>query len=124
MAWVVLLPPGFEAEFAALDEDVQDDLLAKTGWLEIDGPKLGRPHVDTLHGSRHANMKELRFRSASGVWRVAFAFDPDRQAVLLVAGDKAGANQRRFYDRLIAVADERFAAHLNAMADKPGKGRQ
>ena len=50
------------------------------------GSQLGRPRVDTLKGSRHANMKELRFDAADGVWRVAFAFDPKRSAVLLIAG--------------------------------------
>jgi hypothetical protein len=57
-------------------------------------------------------MKELRFDAADGVWRVAFAFDPKRKAVLLVAGDKSGGSQRRFYKQLIAKADERFDAHL------------
>lgn len=74
--------------------------------------RLGRPHVDTLAGSRFPNMKELRFEAADGVWRVAFAFDPDRPAILLVAGDKSGVAQRRFYRALIAKADKRFAAHL------------
>ncbi|BAZ15343.1 hypothetical protein NIES4071_72150 [Calothrix sp. NIES-4071] len=57
-------------------------------------------------------MKELRFKVANGVWRVAFAFDPKRQAILLVAGDKAGTSQKRFYKQLIAKADERFEEHL------------
>ncbi len=75
-------------------------------------PQLGRPRVDTLNGSSHANMKELRFDAADGVWRVAFAFDPRRQAILLVAGDKSGVSERRFYRELIRKADERFDAHL------------
>lgn len=58
------------------------------------------------------NMKEFRFRAANCVWRVAFAFDPRREAILLVAGDKSGVGQTRFYSRLIAIADSRFAAHL------------
>lgn len=57
-------------------------------------------------------MKELRFNAADGVWRVAYAFDPDRRAILLVAGDKSGGSQTRFYARLIRKADERFDAHL------------
>src|SRR6266851_8300425 len=67
---------------------------------------LGRPRVDTLKGSRHANMKELRFDADDGVWRVAFAFDPKRKAILLVAGDKSGGSEKRFYRQLIAKADE------------------
>lgn len=57
-------------------------------------------------------MKELRFRAADGVWRVAFAFDPERKAILLVAADKSGVSARRFYRRLISKADERFSKHL------------
>jgi hypothetical protein len=73
---------------------------------------LGRPRVDTLNGSRHANMKELRFSAADGEWRVAFAFDPGRKAILLVAGDKSGGSEKRFYRELIKKADERFNAHI------------
>jgi hypothetical protein len=57
-------------------------------------------------------MKELRFNADDGVWRAAFAFDPERQAILLVAGDKSGSNERRFYRQLIQKADERFDDHL------------
>lgn len=80
--------------------------------LQIYGPALGRPEVDTLKGSSFANMKELRFRAGGGIWRVAFAFDPQRSAILLIAGDKSGVSQRTFYQRLIAKADSRFAEHL------------
>lgn len=57
-------------------------------------------------------MKELRVRAADGVWRIAFAFDPQRQAILLVGGDKSGVNERRFYRSLIARVDDRFDRHL------------
>ena len=97
-----------DAELAALDELLQDELLAHARLLADFGPNLGRPTVDTLKGSRHPNMKELRFGWQGGVWRVAFAFDPQRQAILLVGGDKGGADQKRFYRRLIAVADDRY----------------
>jgi hypothetical protein len=71
--------------------------------------------VDTLKGSHFSNMKELRFDAADGVWRVAFAFDPRRTAILLIAGDKSGIGERRFYRELIRKADERFQAHLTRM---------
>ncbi len=112
VTWIVELCGDLERELAELDEDVQDELLAHAKLLTTLGPTLGRPRVDTLHGSYHANMKELRFDAAGGVWRVAFAFDPGRRAILLVAGDKAGKSERRFYQRLIAKADRRFDAHL------------
>jgi hypothetical protein len=102
----------FEPEFQALHEDVRTEILALAIVLEQFGPQLGRPRVDTLKGSRHANMKELRFGAADGEWRVAFAFDRRRVAILLVAGDKSGGSQKRFYRELIRKADERFDAHL------------
>jgi hypothetical protein len=82
------------------------------GLLKALGPSLGRPRVDTLKGSKHSNMKELHFDAAGGVWRAAFAFDPKRRAVVVVAGDKRGENEKRFYASLIAKADERFDSHL------------
>jgi hypothetical protein len=102
----------FKPEFDALHEDVRTEVLALSLVIQEFGPQLGRPRVDTLKGSRHANMKELRFSAAGGEWRVAFAFDPRRRAILLVAGDKSGGSQRRFYRELIRKADDRFDAHL------------
>lgn len=63
-------------------------------------------------------MKELRFDAADGVWRVAFAFDPKRKAILLVAGDKSGVSEKKFYKRLIAKADHRLDAHLARLKQK------
>jgi hypothetical protein len=102
----------FLPEFDALDQRVRRELLAFARALQEFGPQLGRPRVDTLKGSRHANMKELRFSAADGEWRVAFAFDPKRSAILLVAGDKSGGSEKRFYRKLIRKADAHFDAHL------------
>ncbi len=63
-------------------------------------------------------MKELRFKIIDGVWRIAFAFDPERKAILLVGGNKVGVNQKRFYKQLIAKADKRFENHLNQLKEK------
>lgn len=115
MAWTVEFGDEFEPEFDELAQAVQDELLAHAVVLERFGPMPGRPHVDRLNGSKHANMKELRFDADDGVWRVAFAFDPQRKGILLVAGDKAGVKERRFYRQLIAVADQRFEAHLEGI---------
>lgn len=110
--WAVELAEEFLPEFEALDQSVRTEVLALARVLQEFGPQLGRPRVDTLKGSRHANMKELRFNAADGEWRVAFAFDPRRKAILLVAGDKSGGSEKRFYRELIRKADERFDAHL------------
>lgn len=110
--WNVEIADEFQPEFGALDQDVRTEILALARVLQEFGPQLGRPRVDTLNGSRHANMKELRFSAADGEWRVAFAFDPTRKAILLVAGDKSGGSEKRFYRELIRKADDRFDAHL------------
>lgn len=112
MSWVVALGDEFEPEFDALHEDVRMELLAMARLLQHLGPQLKRPRADTLSGSRYANMKELRFSAADGEWRVAFAFDTKREAILLVAGDKSGGSEKRFYRELIRKADDRFDAHL------------
>lgn len=119
MEWTIILHPAFETEFDGLGESVQDELLATVELLRQFGPLLGRPQVDTLVGSRHANMKELRFSADGGVWRVAFAFDPVRRAILLVAGDKSGLVSDRFYRSLIRRADDRFDKHLNGLLRRP-----
>lgn len=112
MIWDVLLHEAFDTELDDLPEAVQDEVLALMGLLKQFGPALGRPRVDTLKGSHHANMKELRFDAVGGVWRVAFAFDPKRQAILLVGGDKSGVSEKRFYQQLIRKADARFNEHV------------
>jgi len=91
VSWVVEIGDEFEPEFDALHQDVQTEILALSRLLQQFGPQLGRPRVDTLNGSRHANMKELRFSAADGEWRVAFAFDPKRKATVLVADDKSAS---------------------------------
>lgn len=112
MNWVVEIHEDFEPEFDALPKEVRIELVSKTSLRSAYGSELGRPHVDTLNGSRYTNMKELRFKAVDGVWRVAFAFDPRRHAILLVAGDKSGSSESRFYKQLIKKADARFDKHL------------
>jgi len=119
--WIVEIGDEFLPEFNELDEQVRTEILAHSRLLQQFGPQLGRPRVDTLKDSRHTNMKELRFVAADGVWRVAFAFDPMRKAILLVAGDKSGVSQSKFYKRLIAKADDRFDAHLARLKQKERK---
>jgi hypothetical protein len=118
MSWSVSFHPKFMAEYDEMSEAVQDVLVASLTPLREFGPALGRPDVDTLNDSRYANMKELRFRADGGVWRVAFAFDPRRNAILLVAGDKSGVSKTKFYKRLIDKADMRYKEHLETLASK------
>jgi hypothetical protein len=118
LTWVVQFHDELDAEFLDLSKDVQDAFLAMTKLLKDYGPQLGRPYVDTLKGSKYANMKELRFDADDGVWRVAFAFDTRRHAILLVAGDKSGGSESRFYRKLIARAEKRYAAHLKSLKNR------
>ena len=115
MTWGIKFDDAFFTEAAAFGGAVRVEIAAVLILLAEFGPSLKRPHCDTLKGSRHANMKELRFSADDGVWRLAFAFDPERSAILLVAGDKSGVSEKRFYKKLIATADDRFDAHLIAL---------
>lgn len=118
MDWTVDFHPLFFEEVKGFSGAVKKALEEEMIILRAIGPQLGRPQVDTLKTSQHSNMKELRFDADNGVWRVAFAFDPERKAILLVGGDKAGKNQKRFYKQLIKTADERFSQHLKALKEK------
>lgn len=118
MEWQIEFDEAFAEEFSQLPSSVKIELRAQANSLKIHGPAYGRPRVDTLKGSKHANMKELRFDAENGVWRVAFAFDPKRKAILLVAGDKSGVAEKRFYKNLIGTADARFDAHLQKLMNK------
>ena len=113
MGWNVNFHDKFKDEFHELSMAVQDKIFELVTALEELGPDLGRPRVDTLSGSKHSNMKELRFSVDGGVWRVAFIFDPNREAILLVAGNKAGnRHDRRFYRGLREVAERRYDEYL------------
>jgi hypothetical protein len=121
--WNVEFHDDFLEEFRQFQAPVKRELAARLELLQVQGPLLGRPYVDTLKGARHANMKELRFEADGGVWRVAFAFDPERAAILLVGGNKAGVSKDRFYADLIDIADRRFAQHLVQVRNQQLKQR-
>lgn len=99
----------------SLDQESYEQVVAALEVLAARGPHLGRPLVDTVTASRHRNMKELRPGSSGrSELRALFAFDPERQAILLVAGDKSG-NWKKWYTRNIPLADERFDRHLEQL---------
>lgn len=107
MSWRVETTTEFDEWFATLSEQEEDQVVSAIAALEIEGPNLGRPLVDTVKGSKHPNMKELRRRS----FRILFAFDPERVAVLLIGGNKEG-QWSRWYKRAIKQADRLFDEHL------------
>jgi hypothetical protein len=121
MEWDVRFDAAFAADAKRFARAAQVEIAALAGLLRQFGPQLRRPHCDTLNGSAHANMKELRFTLPDGEWRIAFAFDPERHAILLVGGSKSGKNERQFYKDLIRIADERFSAHLKSLLKGGGR---
>ena len=116
--WAVATTDVFDEWFGELPDDAKAEVIAKVNLLKLLGPKLSRPHADTLNGSKHANMKELRGKTSCQVLRMAFAFDPTRSAILLLGGNKVGTGQPRFYKQLIAKADALYDAHLAALKKK------
>ena len=111
--WTILLGAHFEQWLNAQDEGLQEKVLAALLNLQVYGPRLPRPYADTVKGSQHKKMKELRIQYAGRPVRALFAFDPLRRAIVLCAGDKS--NDKRFYDNLIRIADEAFSLHITVL---------
>lgn len=110
MAGEVEVSDEFREWYEALNEDEQDSVTFSVDLLRHRGPTLSRPHVDTLKGSRHKNMKELRVQHRGRPWRVLFAFDPRQMAFLILAGDKTG--DPNWYPVNIPKADAIYDEHL------------
>lgn len=109
--WLIKTTDTFDDWFKSLDDTDRSNVLASMMVLREKGPRLSRPYADSVYGSCHSNMKELRVQSKGDPIRVFFAFDPVRTGVLLCAGNKTG-NDKRFYDEMIPIADREFTAYL------------
>jgi hypothetical protein len=110
MAWVVEFTGEFGAWWAGLTAEEQEDVDAAVHLLEEKGPALRRPQVGSIVISRHANMKELIIQHAGRPYRVLFAFDPRRAAILLIGGDKTGND--KWYEGFVPVADKLYDKHI------------
>lgn len=110
--------PTVNCEMNHLAEQERREILAYAALLRTNGPQLGRPYADTVNGSEYKNMKELRVQIDGNPWRVLFAFDPRRCAILLVGGNKGG--DKRWYKTHIPIADQRFKRHLERLGH-PGQ---
>lgn len=108
--WNIIQTDEFQQWFESLDISAQTSIFEKMMVLKEFGAKLGRPYVDTVNHSKFKNMKELRVQSKNRPYRILFAFDPNRSAILLVGGNKAG--KKKFYDEMIKQADELFSKYL------------
>lgn len=121
MPWMVEFDAEFRTEFTTFDVDVRKAIAAYATALASEGPQLGRPMADTLKGSKHANMKELRPTVNKVEWRVAYAFDTARKAIVLAAASKGGKSSSLVYKQMIAKADTRFTTHQAAVSGTPAK---
>jgi hypothetical protein len=108
--WNIEFTNEFQAWWETLDETVCESVDFSVDLLARLGPSLGRPHADTVKDARHDNMKEPRVQHRGKPYRIFFAFDPRRSAILLIGGCKAG--DKRFYQRMIPLADDLYDAHL------------
>ena len=116
--WQVRTTDLFDDWYESLSSTDKESVLSYMILLRSKGPVLSRPYADTVKGSIHPNMKELRVQSKGSPIRAFFAFDPNRDAILLCAGEKTG-KEKRFYSKMIPLADEEFSRHLKEL--KRGK---
>lgn len=96
--------------YSDLGETQQDDIASVVGILEAQGTKLGFPYSSKINGSKHSRMRELRVQTQGRPIRIFYCFDPKRDAILLIGGDKTG--DKRFYSRMISVADRLYDIYL------------
>jgi hypothetical protein len=113
MAWSVKGTLEFDAWYGALTEPERKSVIRGVYLLEQFGPRLRHPYCSRVFSSRHANMRELRIQHEGRPYRVLYAFDPRRTAVLLLGGDKTGDD--RWYEKHVPVADRLFDEHLNEL---------
>jgi hypothetical protein len=98
-----------------LDPELRDKVIGAEARVLKEGPTLGRPRVDTIHGSRLAKLKEARIDRSV---RVLFAFDSNQDAVMLVGGDKAG-KWERWYPPNIKAAERLYDTHERSIGKEP-----
>ena len=113
MTWIVEVTDEFSAWFVGLEASLQDDIDRVAGLLEARGPQLPFPFSSGVVGSRHGQMRELRVQSGGEPYRIFYAFDPRRTAILLIGGCKTGDG--RFYERMIPEADELYDVYLDEL---------
>lgn len=119
MSWQIILVPEVRDWLLVLDERDRSSVREAVEVLADRGPGLGRPLADRIHGSSLHNLKELRPASSGrSEMRILYVFDPERQAVLLVAGDKAG-RWSSWYTEAIKLAEERYDRHLKSLEETP-----
>jgi hypothetical protein len=110
MVWEVEYTNEFEAWWLTLSEPEQDSIDVGVGLLANKGPNLPFPYSSGIQASRHSHMRELRIQHKGEPYRILYAFDPRRVAILLLGGNKGGND--RWYDENIPSADQLYDEHL------------
>ena len=113
MSWEVEYTDEFERWWAGLSEAEQESVAASVGLLEQFGPRLPFPHSSGIERSKHGRMRELRVQHEGRPYRVLYAFDPRRVAILLIGGDKTGND--RWYDEHVPIADTLYDEYLREL---------
>ena len=113
MSWEVEYTDEFEQWWLGIDESVQDGIDRAVYLLQDRGPTLPFPHSSDIRGSKHGNMRELRVQVGGDPYRIFYAFDPRRAALLLIGGNKSGDDQ--FYERMVPIADRIYDQHLKEL---------
>jgi hypothetical protein len=113
VAWEVEFTDEFELWWNGLTAGEQEDVDASVLLLEQYGPTLRQPHTSGIESSRHTHMRELRIQHAGRPYRVLYAFDPTRTAILLIGGDKTGNN--RWYEEFVPRADSLYDQHIELL---------
>jgi hypothetical protein len=121
VSWAVEYTDELEVWWETLSEPEQDSIDASVRLLEALGPQLGFPHSSDVNGSRHAHLRELRVQHQGRPYRVLYAFDPRRAAILLIGGDKTGQN--RWYDVFVPIADSLYDQHLTTLSKEADDGK-
>ncbi len=110
MTWAVEFTDEFGEWWGTLTEAEREDIVAVVELLEELGPTLRYPRSSGVNNSRHTHMRELRIQHAGRPYRVLYAFNPLRTAILLIGGDKTGDD--RWYDKFVPIADDLYDVHL------------
>jgi hypothetical protein len=116
MTWEVEYTDEFFAWWSTLSEAEQNSISVAVGLLESEGSAVRYPHSSGIRGARHSHLRELRIQHRGRPYRVLYAFDPRRVAVLLIGGDKTGDD--RWYRTFVPMAERLYDEHIQVLLDE------
>ena len=122
MTWEVEYTDELGAWWDTLSEAEQESIDASVRLLEVRGPQLGYPYSSGINGSRHPHMRKLRIQHQGRPYRILYAFDPRRNAILLIGGDKTGDD--RWYQVFVPQADDLYDTHVETLRKEADDGEE